>query len=159
MMMRLALALAAMLVTAEVAQAQCPQIKSSRQAFAIDEGFTPDPLRRGVTAGGNLDLARCAGVPGRGWVTSLPDFSVLYRTKGGGPSGETLTFTTESATDTILLINDPNGRWLWDDDSGSGLNGKIRFRNAAPGRYDIWVGTFDKGNFTKVQLIITELED
>jgi hypothetical protein len=157
MLKRLAIGIAAILITTTAAQAQCPQLKSSRQLFALNEGFTPDPLRLPVTAGGELDIGRCAGVPGKGWVARLPDFSTMYRTKGGRRSGETLIFTTNSNTDTILLINDPSGRWHWDDDSGSGLNGRIRFRNALPGRYDIWVGTFDRG-LTKVQLIITEIE-
>ena len=157
MLKRMALALAAILVTTAAAQAQCPQLKSSRALFALNEGFTPDPLRLPVTAGGNLDINRCSGVPGKGWVAALPDFSAMYRTKSGGPSGETLIFTTNSDVDTILLINDPSGRWHWDDDSGSGLNGKISFRYALPGRYDIWVGTFDRG-LRKVQLIITELQ-
>ena len=81
-----------------------------------------------------------------------------YQTASGGRSDATLTFTTESNTDTILLINDPNNRWYWDDDGGNGLNGKIRFRAALPGRYDIWVGTFDRGNFTKVRLLMTEID-
>jgi hypothetical protein len=158
MLKHLTIAVTAVLFTTAMAEAQCPRVGAPREQFTLREDFTPDPIRQSVTAGGNLDLGRCSGVPGRGWVTELPDFVVFYRTNSGNRADTTLTFTTESNTDTILLINDPNNRWYWDDDSGQGLNGKIRFPRALNGRYDIWVGTFDRGNFTRVQLIITELD-
>lgn len=75
-----------------------------------------------------------------------------------GASRRTLTFRIESGADTILLINDPGSRWHWNDDSGKKLNARIWFPNARSGRYDIWVGTYKKGNRPGAALTISEID-
>jgi hypothetical protein len=158
-MKHLAIGIAALVITttATIAQAPCPQVGQPSKEFAITEGFPSDPKRHDVTAGGNIDLRECPGVPGSGWVTKLPDFVVNYTTTKGAPSAHALTFRIEASTDTVLLINSPDNKWHYDDDGGKGLNGKLRFPNAAPGRYDVWVGTYASG-LQKAKLVITELE-
>src|SRR5262245_12562277 len=141
MFKQLTIALAALSITAAAAQAQCPEVGTPAKEFTIREGFPIDPNVHSVTAGGNIDLAKCASLPGTGWFARQPDFVVNYRTRNGGPSSFTLTFRTESQADTVLLINGPDGKWHFDDDSGGGLNAKLSFQRAAPGRYDVWVGT------------------
>jgi hypothetical protein len=159
MMKHLAISIAALVITttAAIAQAPCPQVGQPGKEFAIKEGFPSDPKRHDVTAGGNIDLGKCSGLPGSGWVTKLPDFVVNYKTTSGAQSGRALTFRIEASADTVLLINSPDSKWHFDDDGGKGLNGKIRFPNAAPGRYDVWVGTHASG-LSKAKLVITELE-
>src|SRR5207247_1663475 len=61
-------------------------------------------------------------------------------TAGNAP----LAFRVESVGDTTLLINLPDGAWLADDDSGGGLDPLIRLAKPTTGRYDIYVGTFNK---------------
>jgi len=158
MFMRLALGVAAicLVTTSATAQLQCPAVGQAAKEFSLGEGFMPDPSTHSVTAGGEIDLGRCAGVPGKGWVTQLPDFIVRYKTKGGGASNESLTFMVESSADTILLINDPSEKWHFNDDGGGGLNAKISFPRAKPGRYDIWVGSYKKGQLPRAKLVITE---
>jgi hypothetical protein len=134
-----------------------PRRRDTAKEFTIREGFPIDPSIHGVTAGGNIDLAKCPRLPGTGWVARRPDFVVNYRTRSGGLSSYTLTFRTESRGDTILLVNGPDGRWYFDDDGGGGLNARLSFRNAPPGRYDVWIGTFESG-LSRAQLIVTELE-
>jgi hypothetical protein len=159
MMKQLAAAIAAVFIATAAAHAQqCPQVGQAAKEFALKEGFQPDPSRHSVTAGGNIDLAKCGGVPGTGWVTKLPDFVVNYKTRSGGASGATLTFRIESSADTILLINDPNNKWHWNDDGGKGLNGKLSFPRAASGRYDVWIGSLKQGQLPKAKLVVTELE-
>jgi hypothetical protein len=158
MLKGLAVGLATLFVATGAAQAQCPATGQPGQQFALAEGFTPDPNRHRVTAGGDLDLSRCPGVPGRGWVTFRPDFIVRYQTHTGATSRKTLTFRVESSADTILLINDPGNRWHWDDDLGKNRNARIRFPNARSGRYDIWVGTYKKGQRPSAQLSISEIK-
>jgi protease YdgD len=158
MFMRLAIGAAAicLLTVSPSAQMQCPAVGQAAKEFSLREGFMPDPNTHSVTAGGDIDLGRCAGVPGKGWVTRLPDFVVQYRTNSGGLSNETLTFMIESSADTVLLINDPNERWHFNDDGGGGLNAKISFPRAKPGRYDIWVGSYKRGQLPPARLVITE---
>ena len=157
MMMRLAIGIAAVFMTTAAVQAQCPQLGTPTQHFTIKEGFQIDPQRHSVTAGGNLDLGKCTQVPGAGYVTRLPDFVVNYETKSGGASAFTLTFRIDSSADTVLLVNDPNKKWHFNDDAGKGLNAKISLPKAGHGRYDIWVGNF-KNELGKATLVTTELE-
>jgi hypothetical protein len=158
MIRRLVIAIAACFIATAVVHAQCPAVGQGGQQFAIVEDFQPDPIVQNVTAGGDIDLGRCNGVPGRGWVTRLPDFVVAYRTRSGRNSRQNLTFRIESSADTIILINDPNNRWHFNDDGGKGFNAKITFRQAPEGRYDIWVGSYNRGQLPPARLIITELE-
>src|SRR5262245_31737370 len=122
------------------AQAQCPEVGKAPQTLSVTEGFVPDPIRRNVLAGGDIDLSACGLVRRVGYVTRLPDFVINYKTHGPRSKAD-LTFRIDSQTDTVLLINDPNGQWHYNDDGGNRLNAKITFKRAMPGRYDVWVGT------------------
>jgi len=155
MMRRFVLGLAAVVASVTVAQAQCPNLDAKPISGRIElkEGFTPDPSTRRVIAGGSQNLTRCRK-NWKGYVSSSPDLQVFYRT-----SGKTrLTFIVKSDMDTVLLINDPSSTWHYDDDTGPGLNGKVRFSRAREGRYDIWVGLFKegRGKLPPVQIDVTE---
>ncbi|MBX9728860.1 MAG: hypothetical protein K2X31_08135, partial [Sphingopyxis sp.] len=80
-----------------------------------------------------------------------PDFEVTY-SAGSLP----LIFRTQSARDTTLVINGPDGAWYCDDDGGDGLNAYVRFDKPNSGTYDIWVGTYG-GGITPATLYISEL--
>jgi hypothetical protein len=152
----LAIGFAAISITAAAAHATCPEVGQAAKEFTIKEGFLSDPRVHNVTAGDSLDLGKCTSLRGKGWITKRPDFVVNYKTKSG-PSAFTLTFRIESSADTVLLINGPDGRWHFDDDGGKGLNARMRFQKAPPGRYDIWVGTYSSKP-SKAKLVISELE-
>ena len=157
MMKQLTAGIATVFIATAAAHAQCPEVGRPTEAFSIAEGFPIDPNRHTVTAGGDLELASCPDVPGVGWVTKLPDFVVNYRTRTGGPAHQTLTFRIDSSADTVLLINDPQQGWHYNDDSGNWLNAKLRFERALPGRYDVWVGTRSAVP-SRATLVVTELE-
>ena len=155
MIKAIATGLAAIVLSVNAAQAQCPNLSAKPISGRIElrEFFEPDPSTHRVIAGGSQNLSRCRN-NWKGWVSSSPDFQLQYNTTGG----TSISIEIQSDMDTVLLVNDPNGTWHYDDDSGSGLNGKIRFSRARQGRYDIWVGLFKegRGKLPPVQIDVTE---
>ena len=144
------------LVFAAPAALACPDynLPSSFGSIVLQENFQPDPYVRNITAGGRYSLAGCFGDNRyTGSVASKPDFEFQYTTSGT----YNLTITVQSGYDTMLLINDPNGQWWFDDDSGGNMNPAITFSTPLNGVYDIWIGSYDGGRGLPGQLIISEL--
>lgn len=115
----------------------------------LSAGFTPDPYRVSVTAGGSVDGARLPGSC-TGRISDAPDFEVTY-SAGSLP----LVFRTVSSEDTTLIINGPSGDWSCDDDSYGDGDAEVRFNRPQSGTYDVWVGTFGGGT-ASATLLITE---
>jgi hypothetical protein len=105
----------------------------------LDAGFTPDPYTMSLTPGGEMD-AREVDPSCVGQVGSAPDVD-LYYTAGAFP----LYIYAESAEDTTLVVNTPDGQWICDDDAGVGFNPGVGFKAPASGLYDIWVGRYGGG--------------
>ena len=104
--------------------------------LALRRGFRPDPQQRRVRAGGS-DRVRIVGPGCGGYVTDArPDVNLTY--EGGG----TLVLYARSEVDTVLLVNTPSGQWLCGDDFDGGNDPLITLLNAAPGLYNVWVGTY-----------------
>ena len=120
--------------------------------IALSAGFTPDPYRVSVTAGGSIDAYQDTPLPAAcvGKVADAPDFEVTY-TAGRLP----LVFRTLSSQDTTLIINGPDGRWHCDDDSYGDGDAQVRFDKPRSGTYDVWIGTFGGGT-ADATLLITE---
>ena len=114
-------------------------------------GFSPDPYLTQVVAGGNSQNP----ISGTGCVGYLnmvqPDIDLNY-TAGSYP----LTIAADSGTDTALLINQPDGTWVCDDDSGDGSNPMIRFTSPQSGNYNIWVTTYNANAQAPATVRITE---
>lgn len=105
----------------------------------LPAGFTPDPAAFAVTAGGpvNLSLPRGDARDGcAGNTTRTPSLRLNY--DGRGP----LFISMQSAQDTTLAVNGPDGRWACDDDSLGDFNPLVRFDAAMPGVYDVYAGVF-----------------
>jgi hypothetical protein len=133
------------------AETQDPTLKPTFGTVALKAGFEPDPHVKPIVAGGPIE-SKHGGVTQ--WVAKAPDYRLNY-TAGNFP----LTFYVESAADTTLLINLPDGTWLANDDGpNTGLNPLIRIAQPKSGQYDIWVGTFAKGGNPNSTLKITELK-
>lgn len=103
---------------------------------SLDAGFTPDPFRIGITAGGTIDAAQSRGGSCVGKIASSPDFNLVY-----SAGGSDLVIKVASQEDTTLVINSADGRWYCNDDS-DGMNPAVRIRNPPSGVYEIWVGTY-----------------
>jgi len=119
--------------------------------FDLGAGFEPDPFTVNLDAGGDVDasisLDNC-----RGFVTAAPDVRLNY-TAGAFP----LIFSVDADADTTLIVNDPSGAWICDDDSGPSLNPLIALDNPQSGQYDIWIGTYSPGPATPATLFVSEI--
>ncbi len=152
---RLALSLGAVAVLACLftsrGETQDVSLKPTFGGVTLRAGFVPDPYTKTLTAGGNIKT-NLGNV--NAWVAKAPDFRLNY-TAGNFA----LTIIAESAEDTTLLINLPNGQWIANDDGpNTGLNPLLKFAQPQSGQYDIWVGSFAEGKFPQAKLIITELK-
>ena len=124
---------------AATSAAACPDwsLSGAPVAFSADEMWVPQSLP--VVAGGNVDLSTCP-IEGHGWVITAPDFDL---TVTDNSAARELEFRVEADCDTVLLVNDANGAWHFNDDDGDSLTSRIRLTTAPAGAYDIWVGTFN----------------
>lgn len=58
---------------------------------------------------------------------------------------------------TTILINDPNGSWICNDDF-DGTHPSVTWTAPASGQYDIWVGTYGGGT-APADVFITEVQN
>ena len=131
----------ALVLAASAGHAQaCPEWQMGGQQISTDAETAWAPQSFGATAGGSLNLSACGSVPGTGYITPGPTFSMAYDDRGRGFD---LDFRIEAQNcDTVLLINDASAEWHFNDDADNTFNARLRLAAAASGRYDIWVGTF-----------------
>lgn len=104
----------------------------------LTHGFSPDPQRRTVNAGGTtrnpVSGSGCTGYLN----ASAPDLDVNY-----DASSFDLTISAASDTDVSLVVHTPDGRWLCDDDGADApLNAKLTIDDPVDGVYSIWVATY-----------------
>jgi len=120
--------------------------------YTLRSGFTPDPFEVQVIAGGSNSASDWSNGQCAGFVADAPDVRLHF----AGGSFPELYFSAGSNSDTTLVINDPNGNWHCDDDSGNeGLNPLLRMAPIT-GQYDIWVGTYGSST-ANATLSISEL--
>lgn len=120
-------------------------------------GFVPDPAVIRVTSGGSID-AGSAGLPAGcgGWVTSQPDFNLVLT--GTSASLRFFVDGTPSGADVTLIVNRADGSWVCNDDSYGGLNPTVDLPGAAPGTYNVWIGSYRQGTTVRGRLNVTELD-
>ncbi len=147
-------ACAALLVLANPVLAQDVNGASLNGARTLSAGFLPDPLVIAIEPGGATAMsdmgAECSGFI----YASAPDFELVL----DSPTSLIGIFVSASI-DTTLAINDPNGKWICNDDSpeAGGTNPGVSLENPAQGTYDIWVGTYaQSGAQATGKLLITE---
>ncbi|MFV1988524.1 MAG: S1C family serine protease, partial [Gemmatimonadota bacterium] len=105
-------------------------------------GFSPDPNVSEIVAGGPVDASYLGG-DCVGFAAEAPDVRLSW----SGASDELrIFFTADEDEDTSLLINLPDGTWICNDDAGS-LDPLIILDNPPEGQYDIWVGSYQRGQF------------
>lgn len=147
-----AVAAAAIVLGAGVAAAQNYSLNPAYGTLNLSANFRPDPQVVDVRSGGTIN-AQTLDPQCRGFVGDAPTVRVNYQ------AGQyQLMFSTDSATDTTLVINGPDGRWYCDDDGGNnGLNALIQFNPPQSGQYDVWVGTYSSAQLAPAQLYISEI--
>ena len=120
----------------------------------LSSGFFPDPTQISVVSGGTISVGDL-GIGGgcTGYVTRTPDAILNWNGSGF------LRFGVEGKGDTTLVINDADGAWHCDDDSGQGMNPQVDFADAASGQYDIWIGSYSSDDQISGTLKITEIRD
>lgn len=152
-MMAIALPMAASL--AMPAQAQDYSLDPAYGSVTLDSGFSPDPYTVNLQSGGPVDVGSRLGGDCRGYVANAPDFRLNY------VAGDvfSLTVSVSANADTTLVINNPSGDFVCNDDGGEGLNPAYTFANPQSGQYDIWVGTYGSDELEDATLYISELDD
>jgi hypothetical protein len=131
----------------------CPTAQASTTSINLSTGFLPDPYIIRQNSGGPAAVQQCnLGSECRGYSTVRPNFSVVW----SGHSSLRLRFFFESADDTVLIVNDPRGRWKCNDDSANTLNPTVTFDNPSPGRYDIWIASYYEGRNHSGLLYVTQ---
>ena len=136
-----------LLVGAVVATAQDWRLEPAFGTVELRAGFSPDPNRTELVAGGNINLDRLGYW---GYVANAPDVDLIYQASSTWP----LVIRAESDADLVLLVNAPDGSWHFNDDyPGYGLNPAIVFQNPQSGTYNIWVGTYGSSTAPAVLMI------
>lgn len=121
----------------------------------LSAGFTPDPHVITMTAGGAVDVAGTSfGSECRGHASSAPDFKLQW---SGESSSLQIFFVADDGADATLVVNNPDGSWLCNDDAPGTVNPGVTINSPASGRYDIWVGSYAQGQYINGELRITEL--
>lgn len=114
-------------------------------------GFEPDPREVPVEAGGDRE-ATGVGPECAGWIDFFrPDVDLNY-TNGQFP----LYISVFASTDTTLVMNDPAGNWICNDDL-EGVHPGIVIQRPASGNYNIWIGTFERSSPQRATLRISEI--
>jgi serine protease Do len=115
-------------------------------------GFSPNPFTVAVTSGADLDVWMM-DINAGGYADSAPTFRLYW---SGSTEQLTLSFVATGSGDTTLIILDPEGTYLYNDDSGGTLNPTVRIYDPPPGEYNIWVASYNQGQRRTGFLSITD---
>ena len=114
-------------------------------------GFAPSPFSIEMISGGENDVTKFdLGENCLGFAATNPDFVIEL-----ADEFERITVLADSKLDTTLIVNTPNGSWACNDDT-NGLNPAVVISEASAGRYQIWIGSYEQGEFDVSTLWITE---
>lgn len=125
------------------------------RAIGLLPGFAPDPLRTSaVEGGGTIDAnMRGLGPDCVGYVSSAPD--VRVDVGGALPLLRFIFMADTITTDTTLIIRDPAGRYLCNNNTRGLFNPMVDAQPAVPGTYAVWVGGFTPGSTVFGALYLT----
>ncbi|PTY36067.1 hypothetical protein BGP77_01745 [Saccharospirillum sp. MSK14-1] len=121
----------------------------------LSAGFLPDPHVVSLTAGGEYAASE-AHQSCSGYISNAPDVDLNY-----DAGSHSLALYVDSQADTTLVVYDADGNWHCSDDFASdtaGTNPGIVLSNPSSGNYNIWIGTYEVGEFPPAQLKISETQ-
>ena len=137
-------------------------IATSGLDFSLEPSYGYDVLTKGfgdygvyLVSGGEVDVNSAVDAGCAGFAAVPPDFDLYW--DGSGQLGFYFEASSPEA-DTTLIINDPYGNWLCNDDA-DGYNPALFLEDAAPGLYDIWIGSYEYGEYAEGTLWIGELQE
>ena len=114
--------------------------------------FSPDPYTIEVVSGGEVDASYLGGAC-VGHAAEAPEVRLSW---SGASAQLRIFFNAPGGEDSSLLVNLPDGSWLCNDDT-DGLNPEVLLSDAPEGQYDIWVGSYERGEFISGTLSISEI--
>jgi hypothetical protein len=120
-------------------------------SVALESGFSPDPYRTDVEAGGSVDTA--GDSPACGYTSFHPAFVLDWQEGDIPESFLRIFFTPDDDTGTTLLVHTPRGDWLCEQDS------VLDLPSAPSGEYAIWVGLREDAAPVEGSLFITGSTD
>ncbi len=113
--------------------------------------FQPSPFAVQILGGGRSQAADFIADPQcRGFVAEAPDYSIIL-----SEAFAKIYFAVYSPADMTLIINGADGNWHCND-KDHGANPLIAFNYAAPGLYNIWIGSAEEGNYAASIFYIQE---
>lgn len=123
--------------------------------ISLESGFLPDPYIVPLISGGNIDTGSLnLGTTCGGNVTAQPDFVIEW-----GTDSQHLRIFFVGTGDTTLIVEQPNGSYICNDDS-VGTDPAVDIQNPSAGNYAVWVGTYGRANnYIPGYLMITEFSD
>ena len=131
-----------------------PAAEPTNGTVDLSGSFQPDPYQTTFSVGGMVDVSSANLRSGcAGYAAGDPDFRINF---SGNASNLRIFFVAESGKDTTLIVRDPPGQWVCNDDfiSGSG-DPLVDISGPGVGQFDIWVGTYMPGDHSSGTLYIT----
>lgn len=119
----------------------------------LSPAFQPSPFTIQITGGGRNQAARyIADERCRGYISEAPDFRITLDN-----FFDEIWFALFSPAQMTLVARASDGSWHCSADH-PGANSAIGFTSPSAGRYDIWVGSTDEGNYAAAILYASESE-
>lgn len=98
--------------------------------------YLTEPISPGYTVAGGSDLTVC-GIDLPGVFQAEPTYSPVLSEM----EGYFLSVQARGLCDTVLLVRDSDGQWLYANDTGNAQSPHIELHTGLDGRVDFWVGT------------------
>ncbi|MCB1406016.1 MAG: hypothetical protein KDK01_07065 [Rhodobacteraceae bacterium] len=118
----------------------CPDPALGAQTMSYRTADLARPQSFGVTAGGAMQIGGCPPGIGRGYADARPNLTLDILDSA---RGAVLDLRVDGTCDAVLLVNDPQGRWSFNDDFDGSINPHLALEGMTAGHYDIWVGTYN----------------
>jgi hypothetical protein len=125
-------------------------------SYDLASGFTPNPARYEVIAGGQIAASSLRAAGGGPCEAENIDDHPDVRIRFDGDGARALRFTVDGdGADTTLAVHTPAGQWHCNDDGDD--EDPIVELPGRPGRYNVFVGTVTQGRYPEVELLVQEM--
>lgn len=137
-----------------------PDEEPTFATIPMTNGFSPDPWIVTVLAGGPVNMAdEAAGEGCFGGVAAVPDVNIEWLEESTGA----IRIFFMSLADTTIIVLDPEGNFICNDDSGiqgaNPLDPAVLIGDPIVGTYSIWIGTYLQDELAPGYLMVTEFAD